>query len=440
MTIPKVRAITGATVWPGAGRPVIDDALVLIEDETFLWVGRHSERAVPEGVEIIDGSGRWLIPGLVEGHCHVSGFASQAYHPGMGEYAAAPGVMTEMARYGITTVRDTGGPDLESMQLLQRHTKPWPRFFGSGPNLDGEPGGPWKGIWKTEDPAQGVEYVKQEHEGGADFIKIYAWMSAEVMQAVVDEAHRRSLRVAGHVGWRVTVEEAVRMGVDALEHVRVGRELLDDETLATIDQDPLRHHDELASSKPWRFADPDGPAATRVLDLLVEHGVFLTPTLVVHDRVLHATEVIAPEGDDETIGEAFAAHDDGAGLSRDYSEEDLAFGRLEFDRISRFVGRASEAGLPIIAGSDTPSASIRPGLSLHEELEFLVAAGLTNKQALCAATYTPAVFLGQSHRQGLVANGYAADFVLLDADPFIDIKNTTKISGAWRDGSPLETW
>jgi len=437
MTQAPITAFVGATLWAGGQRQVIEDSLVLVEGEKFLWVGRQADRAVPEGVAVVDVSGKWIIPGLVEGHCHVSGFASAAYHPGLGKYAAAPGVMEEFARYGITTVRDTGGPDIESMQLLQSHDQPWPRFFGSGPNLDGHPGGPWKGIWKTEDPAEGVEYVRLEHEAGANFIKIYAWMSAEVMQEVVDEAHRRGLRVAGHVGWRVTVEEAVKMGVDAFEHVRVGRELLTKEQLDQIDAMPLRYHDELASSIPWRWADPDGPESTRVLELLAEHGVFITPTLVVHERVLHATEVISPEDEDENVSEAFAAHDDGAGLSRDYSAEDIAFGRLEFERISRFVARASETGVTIIAGSDTPSASIRPGLSLHEELELLVAAGMSTVEVLRAATCAPAAFLGQSHQQGLVANGYLADFVVLDADPMSDIKNTTAIASSWRSGAQL---
>jgi imidazolonepropionase-like amidohydrolase len=430
-------AIVGPTLLPGPAGRRIDDAMIIVDGSRFVWVGRRSERSLPPDARVIDASGQWMIPGLVEGHCHVSGFASAAYHPGLGPYAAAPGVMAELARHGITTVRDTGGPDLESMQSLQSHDQAWPRFFGSGPNLDGHPGGPWKGMWKSDDPAEARRYVALEDEGGADFIKIYAWMKAPVMQVVVDEAHRRGLTVAGHVGWEVTVEDAVRMGVDALEHVRVGRELVDESILRTIAALPYRHHDELASGAPWRWADPDGPAATRVLDLLVDHGVYLTPTLVVHERVLHASETVQPEGGDPELGAAFDAHEDGAGLARDYSAEDLEHGRIEFERICRFVARAAEAGVPIVAGSDAPSASIRPGLSLHEELSLLVAAGLSSAQAVEAATATPAALLGRARIQGRIANGYLADFVLLDADPIADIANTTKIAATWRDGAPL---
>jgi imidazolonepropionase-like amidohydrolase len=430
-------AVLGPTLVAGGDAPTCDDAMVLIEGDRFVWVGRRHERALPAAATVVDASGQWMIPGLVEGHCHVSGFASPAYHPGLGRYAAAPAVMAEMARHGVTTVRDTGGPDLESMQLLQTHDQPWPRFFGSGPNLDGQPGGPWKGMWKSEDPAQAVEYVRLEAEGGADFIKLYAWMKAPVMQAAVDEAHRRGLRVAAHVGWEVTVEEAVRMGVDALEHVRVGRELIDEETRAAIAALPYRHHDELASSAPWRYADPDGPEAGRVVQLLVDHGVYLTPTLVVHERILHGAESVPPDREDPEIGEAFAAHEDGAGLARDYSAEDIENGRIEFERISRFVANAASAGVPIVAGSDTPSASIRPGAALHEELRLLHAAGLSNAAVLRAATSAAAGLLGRSHIQGRIANGYLADFVLLDADPLADIANTEKIAAVWRGGVAL---
>ena len=420
------------------GGATIEDATVLLDGARFSWVGRRHERPVPDDARVIDVTGQWLIPGLVEGHCHVSGFASPAYHPGLGAYAAAPPIMDEFVRHGITTVRDTGGPDLESMQSLQHHDRPWPRFFGSGPNLDGLPGGPWKGIWKTDDPAEGREFVAREHDGGADFIKVYAWMKAPVMQAVIDESHRRGLRVAAHVGHEVTVEEAVRMGVDALEHVRVGPELLTDDQRAQVAALPPRYHDELASGAAWRFIDPDGPAVERILELLLEHNVYLTPTLVIHQRILHAAEAAGPLAANADLETAFSQHEDAQGLARDYAEEDIANGRIEFDRICRFVGRAHEAGVRIVAGSDTPSASVFPGAALHEELRLLTGAGLSTRAALAAATVVPAALLGRAHQFGAIRPGLAADFVLLDADPFSDIANVGKVAATWRDGLPLE--
>lgn len=441
MTHPAVSgrrtAVVGATLVSTDGAPVIPDSLVIVDGGRFSWVGRRSEREVPADAEILDASGQWMIPGLIEGHCHVSGFASPEYHPGLGRYAAAPPIMEEFAAHGITSVRDTGGPSLESMRLLQHHEHPWPRFFGSGPNLDGHPGGPWKGIWKTDDPGEVRDFVRREHAGGADFIKLYAWMHAPVMQAAVDEAHGLGLRVAAHVGFEVTVEQAVRMGVDALEHVRVGRELLEPAQLAELDALPVRYHDELASGAAWRYADPDGDAAGRVLQLLAEHNVYLTPTLVVHERILHASSGDEPPSEDGNLEGALSAHEDAQDLSRDYTDEDLANGRIEFERICRFVARAHETGIRIVAGSDTPSASIRPGTALHEELRLLCRSGLPPLAALRAATGAPAALLGQSHRIGAIRPGMCADFVLLDADPLEDIANTTKIATTWRDGAPL---
>jgi imidazolonepropionase-like amidohydrolase len=431
-------AVVGATVVATDGGASIDDAMVLLDGHKFSWVGRRGERAIPDDARVVDAAGRWMIPGLVEGHCHVSGFASDAYHPGLGPFAAAPPVMEAFARHGITTVRDTGGPDLASMESLQHHDRPWPRFFGSGPNLDGLPGGPWKGIWKTEDPAEAERFVAREHEGGADFIKVYAWMKAPVMQAVVDESHRRGLRVAAHVGHAVTVEEAVSIGVDALEHVRVGPELLDDGQRAHLASLPPRYHDELASGAAWRFIDPDGPAVERIIRLLLEHHVYLTPTLVIHQRILQGTgddhEDPADVGDP---GSGLAQHEDAQGLVRERTEEEMAEGRLEFERICRFVGRAHQAGLRIVAGSDTPGPTLLPGASLHEELGLLTGVGLSPREALAAATTVPAALLGRSHHFGAIRPGLAADFVLLDADPLADIANVGRVASTWRDGRPL---
>jgi imidazolonepropionase-like amidohydrolase len=438
-TEPQLTAIVGATLVSTDGGPTIPDALVLIDGTRFLWVGRREQRDIPPLATVLDASGRWMIPGLFEGHCHVSGFASPAYHPGLGLYAAAPPVLEAMAQHGITTVRDTGGPDLESMELLHDHDEAWPRFFGSGPNLDGFPGGPWKGIWKTDDPDEVAEFVRREHAGGVDFIKLYAWMTAPVMRAAVDEAHHLGLRVAAHVGWAVTASQAVEIGVDALEHVRIGRELIGPAEIEAIGALPEGFHHELASGAPWRYADPDGPAATQVIDLLLERHVYLTPTLVVHHRSAFPVRLAPPAEGDGSLGAALAAHADGAHPVVEYDAVEAAARALEFERIGRFVARAHEAGVPIVAGSDAPGPDIPPGSSLHHELRLLVTAGLSPREALRAATVTPAGLLGQTGRLGTIRPGAAADFVLLRADPLAAITNTTAIDATWRDGQPLVT-
>ncbi|MHA3701313.1 amidohydrolase family protein [Jatrophihabitans sp. YIM 134969] len=431
MTGADTVAYLGATVVPGDGRPPVRDAVLLVSHGRVVALG-GATTPVPADATRVDVRGRWILPGLTESHAHISGFASEAYHPEVeGKFRAAPPLMESMLRWGVTTVRDTGGPDLASTQALQRHGQRWPRFFGSGPNLDGHPGGPWKGMWKTDDPVEVRDLVEIEYDAGMDFIKVYAWMNEEVMTAAIRAAHEFGLRVAGHVGGVVTAERAVEIGIDALEHVRIGRELVPEDLLPQLYALPAKPRDIMASSKPWRFVDLDSPPVERVIDLLVASGTYLTPTLAIFETHLD------PDG--EQAGDPSLHHHDSITGELQYDGSETEAARHEFELMQAFVGRAHAAGVRICAGSDTPSPVLTPGESLHTELGLLVQAGLTPLQAIEAATSVPARLLGHGHEIGALSNGLHADFVVLDADPLADIANTRSIESVFLGGTPAWT-
>ena len=165
--------------------------------------------------------------------------------------------MRALTRAGITAVRDTGSPDLDvTFPAFKRGRAGWPRFFGSGPNLDGHPGGPWQGLRSLRTATEARASVRELAEGGVDFVKLYVWMPAELVRAAADEAHRLGLRVAAHVGHVLTVDEALDLGVDAFEHVRIGRELVPPERREELAAVHPRRHDPMASFAAWRYIDP----------------------------------------------------------------------------------------------------------------------------------------------------------------------------------------
>ena len=419
-------AYVGALAVPGDGRAPIRDSVLLVAGGRVVALGPAST-PIPADAVRVDLRGRYLLPGLTESHAHISGFASEAYHPDApGKFRAAPPLMESLLRWGVTTVRDTGGPDLASTQALQKHGQAWPRFFGSGPNLDGHPGGPWKGMWKTDDPAEVRDLVEIEADAGMDFIKVYAWMGEEVMAEAIRTAHGFGLLVAGHV---VTAERAVELDIDALEHVRIGRELVPDDRLAELLALPGKPRDEMASSKPWRFVDLDSAPVDRVIDLLVRSGTYLTPTLAIFESHLD------PEAG--AAGDASLHHHDSITGELQYDGTEAEAARHEFELMQAFVGRAHAAGVRICAGSDTPSPVLTPGESLHTELGLLVQAGLTPLQAIEAATQTPARLLGHAHEIGSLSNGHHADFVVLDANPLADIANTRTVETVVLGGTPV---
>ncbi len=437
-------AVIGATVIRGDGRPAIDDAVVLIADGRFTVVGRAADVPVPDDATVVDARGQFLIPGLIEGHAHLTSFVSAKYHPDTGAFGVVPPVMEAMLAHGITTIRDTGGPDIESFHALRQHSKPWPRLFGSGPNLESLPGGPWLGMWKTDNPNEAREFVRREADAGVDFVKVYVFMGAAVLSAVVDEAHSLGLPVAAHVGHALTVEEAVLLGVDALEHVRVGPELLSPEQLAQFRALPPRPMDELASLRFWRWAGADSPESDRVIKLMVDRGVVMTPTLVTFLRLMGIEDSLpvvnpaSPLASDELIS-SLGGHVDGDGSPRSdaSSAEDRRLARAEFESMCAFFSRAAQAGLTVVAGSDSPSLAIMPGQSLHDEMALLVRNGFSPAQAITAATATPARLLGRSHEIGTIDQGKFADLVLLSQDPRIDIEAIRSVRSVFVGGEQL---
>ena len=176
-----------------------------------------------------------------------------------GELGLAGDVMPILPRYGITAVRDTGGPDTDvTWQPMKQGRDDWPRFFGSGPVIDGWPGGPFPGLWKTTDVETARNWVRILAGLGVDFVKTYVWIRRDVMAAVVDQAHELGLRVASHVGLEITALTAIELGVDALEHVRLGAECVDPAAREQLLALPHRFLDEIGDHRAWRWIDPRG--------------------------------------------------------------------------------------------------------------------------------------------------------------------------------------
>jgi imidazolonepropionase-like amidohydrolase len=435
-----VLAVRAGTVITGDERAPLHDVVIVAEGGRISAVIPSGTRDIDDrlaGAQIIDASDRWVIPGLIEGHAHVTSFASAAYHPDDAPpYFAAPALLTEFIRRGITTIRDTGGPELAALHTLQTHDQPWPSLLGSGPNLDGLPGGPWKGMWKTEDVQEAIAFTEREADAGVDFVKVYAWMSREVMTAVVRTAHRRGLRVAAHLGHRVSVLDAIEIGVDALEHVRLGPELLDDAARKAYRELPSQPHSEKSDTRAWRFLDPDGDAVGVAIDRMVESGVHLVPTLAVHEASLDPYDGYVV---DETVSAAIGAHHDAVSQRVLADADEARANAAQFARMVRFVGRAAAAGVRICVGSDTPSASVPPGQGTHREMELLHTAGMSTADVLRAATGTTASLLGRAAEFGTISGGSRADLVVLDRDPLADISATTAIGTVILGGAVVTT-
>lgn len=414
------------------------DHRVVVAGDRIAWVGPSGEG--PPAKRVVEGRGRYLIPGLWDAHVHF------LYDEALTE--AMPGLFLD---WGITSVRDTGGrfDTLIAMrERLRASEEPSPRVFVSGPLLDGRhvvydgasPAQPALGT-SVPDPRTAARQVALLAEGGADLIKIYELVSPEVFDALVVAAREHGLPIASHVPLSLTADVAGPR-VDSMEHLR------NIELACARDWQAL-HAERVRALEAWagrrghplrkslhdaqRLAAIERHDPARCDEVLAAlRGTMQVPTLR-----LNAFDRARPDRLPEWSraaralpADVRARWDATARMLAEEGERDPRFA----DWSLSLVGRMDEAGVPIGAGTDTPIRLAIPGESLHRELELLVEAGLAPAEALAASVRAPARFMGIEDRLGRIAAGQLADLVLLEANPLEDIRNTRRIVGVVSQG------
>jgi hypothetical protein len=407
----------------------VQDAVVIIEGNRIARVGRSTTLRIPPRARVIDATGRWILPGFFDMHVHGT---------------ARPEVPLELyLANGVTSVRDLGG-NLAALRLtrdqLQTGGRQGPRVFFVGPLLDGNPP-----VWPAmsiivDTPSQAESTVRFLADQGADAIKIYNRMSEPVLEAVIHVARRHRLPVVGHIPQAITVGRAVTIGMDVIEHTPIrSRDLVAWGRLTSAESDQLASESVTRrEALVWQRVDLGDDEISTLISTLAASRIVLDPTLSVDEWPLllqdeagarqHPNNRFLPRAFvDEALG---PEHD----LFRTPAQlEAVAAAGVEKRR--RFIGMCSRAGVQIIAGTDGPGiAELAPGFGLHHELALLVLAGLSPLDAIRAATVRAAQALHKDDVLGTIEEGKLADLVILDADPLLNIRNTSRISDVVLDG------
>ncbi|MFD1719663.1 amidohydrolase family protein [Georgenia deserti] len=440
----RVQAYIGATVIDATGAPPRPDQTVVVVDRTIVTVGPAAQVPVPDDAVVHDVGGKYVIPGLADMHVHSESETDDPRH-----FASL------YLANGVTSVREMWGrPRLhEIRRMVESGEILGPRMTIASPLLDGSPA-----LWSdvpdvpvvtVADAVQARRAVAEAADGGADFIKVYSRLSPDAYRTVLTEAHRQNITVAGHRSDHLPFAEQIESGQRSFEHMfgsiwstaAPDVERLES-AMAAIRTSPEFHLGswlrEVAKVE-WEAIDAyDRTAAGSVFERLVRADVACTPTLVVHAAVDEPESIRL---DDERMTYMvpgtpdawdFLARHIYCGGGRTAQESARHRELLHWRRAT--VAAMSEAGVRLLAGTDSVGPGLFPGFSLHAELEQLVLAGLSPMQALQSATVEPARFLGRDHWAGTVEPGRVADLVVLDADPLIDIRNTRQIHAVVTDG------
>ena len=443
-----LRDVTVVNVMDGSLRA---DQTVLITGNRITAVGPAAEIRVSRNAAVVDAAGGFLIPGLWDMHVH--SVANVALDMAVRSVAAMDWHFPLFLAWGVTGVRNmndgTGDITLELTNSVKRRLAAGelhgPRFLANGPSVDGDPPlGSNSAVVRTADEARAA--VNKLVESGADFIKVYENLSREAYFAIMDQARGRGIPVDGHIPFRVTPEEAADAGQRTFEHVlamaagcstaaaaererfaRVLSPLAGAPALEGLAPMTLFHHERAL------YDSRDPAACAPTIAAYLRNAVADTPNVVAYRDVVNAQEILSDTSRMRFVPEVIRRNWQ-AMLSTDLYREMQSVLRPLVPLYSENARLLNEAGVVLLAGTDVGIPALIPGISLHEELELLVEAGLTPPEALRTATINPARVLGLADSLGSVEVGKLADLVLLDADPLADIRNTQRIRAVIADG------
>jgi imidazolonepropionase-like amidohydrolase len=411
----------------------IQDRTVIISGDRISEVRGSEGMKPPAGAKVVDGRGKYLIPGLWDMHVHAV-FDERL-----------DSMFPTFVANGVLGIRDMGtSMPLAEIDQLRKETasgsRLGPRIVAAGPILDGRPKPLRPNFLAINTPEEGRETVRRLKTGGADLIKVYSELSRDSFLAIADEAKKQNIPFAGHVPFSVSALEASDAGQKSMEHLW-GIYLSCSSREEELRSEMLKGGVNLSGSERIRLemdeaaASYDERKAADVFAHLAKNGTWMVPTFkaVLPDSEIFDLRVTTdprlkyiPLAIQKRWTEAAAA---GAAIKS-----------KSFERKLQVVGAMHRAGVPFLAGTDT--AWIQPytyaGFSLHDELALLVKAGLTPMESLQTATINPARFLVMEKDLGTIAMGKIANLVLLDADPLADIHNTTKISAVFLAGKEFD--
>lgn len=417
---PHSLVLTHVTVIDATGSPAKLDMTVVITNDRITTLGKGGRVRIPIGAQVVDATGKFLIPGLWDMHAHtLRRVRAETFFP-------------LFIANGVTGVRDMGTTPEEFRLLKQWRkeiadgTRVGPRIVASGPLLDGaNPVYPSLSIVASNE-IEGRQAVRSLKQQGADFVKVYNRLSRAAYFAIADEARKQQTSFAGHVPDEVSAREASDAGQKSIEHL--SGIVADCSTFEPILKKALAEAS--ASSSERHLIEQaldtcDERKALILFKRLAKNDTWYVPTFVQQKFV----EVSQPGADWRLRYVLDSMRADWESEMKSLTPGNLASLKRVLQRKLEVVGVMRRAGVKFLAGTDTPIRYILvPGFSLHDELVLFVRAGLTPMEALQTATRNPAEFLGTLNTLGTVEKGKIADLVLLDADPLADISNTQRIA------------
>ena len=415
-----VIALTHARVIDGTGAAPREDQTVVLRDGNIVAIGSYAATDVPAGATTIDLTGKSVIPGLVMVHEHL-------YYPnGPGVYGQLGESFSRLYLSGGVTTMRTGGNvngfmDLNMMRLVEAGQKPGPAIDATAPYLNG----PntfiqMRTLKGPEDARRQVQYWTDE---GATSLKTYMQITRGELAAAINEAHRRGIKVTGHL-CSVTYAEAAALGIDNLEHGFFAA------TDFVADKKPDTCPGQGVGQKTIAALDENGAPFKTLVQTLIKANVALTSTLTVFETFTPGRpkppglEVLTPQLREQFEGNYAKTSQNTESIYRTLFPKGMALERA-----------FAKAGGLLIAGTDpTGGGGVIPGFANQRQVELFVDAGFTPLEAIQISTLNGAKYLGRDKRVGSLTVGKQADLVVINGNPAATIGDIRKVETVFKQG------
>lgn len=426
-------ALTHANVFDGRSPVLKRDMTILVQGDRFVRIGPSASMKIPKTFKVLSLGGQYVIPGLWDMHVHLAGLSADPSWSG-------DVLLPMLVQNGVLGIRDMGG-DPVALQRWKREISDGkrigPHIVSAGKMIDGSFEDP--AVITVHNASESRRAVDEIAASNSDFVKVLSGVTKEEYFAVLDEAAKKRLKVAGHLTPEVSVEQALDAGQHSFEHIiysgiplacTKNEEQLDQKMSAAMNSGAIRRIGAVLDEAADEY---DAGQAERIWQKFKAHGAAVVPTMVstyvnAHmDELTQQPELLQPLP--EKIRQGWSA----AAIMPHYQADKLAWYKREVEQEKKLVLSMFTAGVNVLPGSDSLDPYNLPGTSLHKELELFVESGFTPAQALIAATSKSADFAGDNDR-GFIAEGRIADFLVLTGDPLLDIRNVRKISAIAQSG------
>jgi imidazolonepropionase-like amidohydrolase len=404
-----ILVLAGSTIIDGTGDPPKPNAVIIINGNRIAAITNETDylnqyysliNNETTRVNILNLTGKYIIPGLFDMHAHVAGVRKNSYNQNFSETA-----LNMLLDYGVTTIRNPGGPTNESIALKHNVSEgiiDGPEIFTAGRLLNG----PQIAIPFVEkqisNEEEAREEVRYQAAAGVDYVKLYVGLPPNLVKAAIDEAHNQGIRVIGHL-YMTSWTDAAKLGIDALTHgVPVNPTLLPSgdrrEQFLENGGGPFDHFLWLD------LVDLNSTEIREMINALVENDIPVDPTLGIYEAMLKDDGFSDPQN------------------------------QLRWAKVLQLTKIMYDSGVQILSGSDIPNFGLVPGASLHNELQLLTQTGIKPLEVIEIATRNGAEALGIDDIVGTIQPEKQANMIVLSANPLENINNTKQIEAVMVDG------